>query len=161
MQFNPDPNKQANKVIFPRKSNSCSRPPVNFNNNDFNKYSHHKNLDIVLDSKLGLKFHVDRKIKVYKLISFIRSLSVNVPGNALLTIFKLLIRLHVDYGEILYDKPETENFQNKLEKAQYRACLATTGAMQGTLRQKLYNKPGLHSLSRRRWFSKQIFFIKY
>ena len=63
MQFIPDPNKQANKVIFPRKSNSCSRSPVNFNNNYFNKYPHYKNLGIVLDSKLGLKFHVIQKIK--------------------------------------------------------------------------------------------------
>ena len=37
MQFNPDPNKQGNKVVFPRKSNNCFRPPVNFNNNDFLK----------------------------------------------------------------------------------------------------------------------------
>ena len=33
MKFNPDPNKQANKVIFSRKSSKCSHPHVTFNNN--------------------------------------------------------------------------------------------------------------------------------
>ena len=39
------------------------------------------------------------------------------------------------------------------------ACL--TGAIQGTSRQKIYDKLGLHSLSKRRWRNKLIFFIKY
>ena len=30
------------------------------------KYSHHKPLGTVLDSKLDLKFHVDQKIKKFK-----------------------------------------------------------------------------------------------
>ena len=119
-------------------------------------------MGIVLDSNLDLKFHVDYKIKkCNKLIGLIRRLSVNVPRNALLTIYKSFIRPHLDYGDILYDKPENENFQNKLEKVQYRACLAITGAIQGTSRQKLYDELGLHSLNKRRWRNKLIFFIKY
>ena len=50
---------------------------------------------------------------------------------------------------MLYDKPNNENFQNKLEKVQYRACLAITGAIQGTSRTKLYDELGLHSLIKR------------
>ena len=64
----------------------------------------------------------------YKLIGLIRRLSVNLPRNALLTIYKSFIRPHLDYGDILYDKPNNENFQNKIEKVQYRACLAITRA---------------------------------
>ena len=56
--------------------------------------------------------------KCNKLIGLIRRLSVNVPRSALLTIYKLFIRPHLDYGDILYNKPENENFQNKLEKVQ-------------------------------------------
>ena len=56
--------------------------------------------------------------KCNKLIGLIRRLSVNVPRSALLTIYKLFIRTHLDYGDILYNKPENENFQNKLEKVQ-------------------------------------------
>ena len=77
--------------------------------------------------------------KCNKLIGHIRRLSVNVPRKALLTIYKLFIRPDLDYSHILYDKPENKNFQNKLEKVQYTACLAITGAIQRTSRQKLYN----------------------
>ena len=61
---------------------------------------------------------------------------------------------------ILYDNPNNKSFQSKLEKVQYRACLAITGAIKGTLRERLYNELGLHSLSTRRWRSKLIFFYK-
>ena len=57
----------------------------------------------------------------------IRRLSVNLPRNALLTIYKSFVRPHLDYGDILYDKPSNDNFQSKMEKVQYRACLAITG----------------------------------
>ena len=117
LQFNPDPNKQANEVIFSRKTKNNSHPPVAFNNNVIKKYPHHKHLGIVLDSNLDFKFHVDQKIKkCNKLIGLIRGLSVNVSRNASFTTYKSLIRPHLDFGDILCDKPENENFQNKLEK---------------------------------------------
>ena len=62
MQFNPDPNKQANQVIFSRKSKVYSDPPLTLNNN-VKKYPHQKHLGIILDSKLDLNIHVDNKIK--------------------------------------------------------------------------------------------------
>ena len=158
IQFNPDPSKQANEVIFSRKTNNGSHPPVVFSNSGFKKYPHHKHLSIVLDSKPDFKFHVYQKIrKCNKLIGLMRRLSVNVPRKALLTIYKSFIRPHFDYKDILYDQPENENFQNKLEKVQYRGCLAITGAIPGTSIQKLYDKPGLDSLSKRRWRNKLIF----
>ena len=159
MQFNSDVNKGANEVIFSRKRNESFHTPVAFNNKDIKKYPHH--LDIVLDSKLDFKFHVDQKIqKCNKLIGLIKRLSVSVPRKALLTIYKSFIRPHLHYGDILHDKPENENFQNKLEVVQYRACLAITGAIQRTSRQKLYDELGLHSLSKRRWRNKLIVLCK-
>ena len=40
--------------------------------------------------------------------------------------YLLYINLLLDliYGDNLYDKPNNENFQNKIEKLQFRACLA-------------------------------------
>ena len=93
-----------------------------------------------------------------KLIGLIKRLSVNVPRKALLSIYKSFIRPHLDYGDILYDKPENENFQNILGKVQYRTCIAITGAIQGTSRQKLYEELGLHALSKRRWRNKLFFY---
>ena len=71
------------------------------------------------------------------MIGIIKRLSVSVPRKALLTIYKSFIRQHLDYGDTLYDKPENQKFQNKLEKVQYKVCIATTGAIQGTSRQKV------------------------
>ena len=53
---------------------------------------------------------------------------------------KSFIRSYLDYGDALYDKPENEGFQNKLEKVQYRACLAITGAIRGTSKQKILQR---------------------
>ena len=119
MQFNPDPNKQANEVIFSRKlvSNNLSHPPVKFNNNNITRCSHQKHLGVVLDSNLNFNTHIDQKIKkCNKMIGLIRRLSVNLRRNALLTIYKSFIRPHFDYGDTLYDKPSNNNFQNKMEK---------------------------------------------
>ena len=117
MQFNPDPNKQANEVIFSRKtsSNNLSHPPIKFNNNDISKCPHQKHLGIVLDSKLNFNAHADQKIKkCNRIIGLTRRLSINLPRNALLTIYKSFVRPHLGYGDILYDKPNNENFQKKL-----------------------------------------------
>ena len=60
MNFNRDPNKQVNKVIFCRKTKNSSHPSIAFNNNVIKKYAHSKHLGIDLDSKLDFKFHVDQ-----------------------------------------------------------------------------------------------------
>ena len=162
MQFNPNPNKQANEVIFSRKStNNLSYPPVRFNNNDIVKCPDQKHLKIVLDSKLNFDSHITQKIKkCIKLIGVIRRLSVHLPRGVLLTIYKSLKRPNLDYGDILYDKPKSENFQQKLEKVQYRACLAITNQIQGTSKERLYDELDVYSLAKRRWRSKLIFFYK-
>ena len=87
-------------------------------------------------------------------------MTVNFPRNALLTTYKSFIRPHLDYCNILYDKPNNENFQNKIEKVQYRTCLAITGAIQGASKDEIYDELGLHSLTNRRWRNKLIFFYK-
>ena len=47
-----------------------------------------------------------------------------------------------------------------MQKVQYRACLAITGGMSGTSRERLYDELGLHSLVKRRWRNKLVFFYK-
>ena len=89
-----------------------------------------------------------------------KGLLVNLPQSALLTIYKSFIRPHLEYGDILYDKPDNEHFQNKIEKVQYKAYLAITGAIQGTSREKFYEELVLHSLVERRRRNKIIFFYK-
>ena len=66
-----------------------------------------------------------------------KRLSVKLPQSALLIIYKSFIRPHLEYGDILYDKSDNESFQNKIEKAQCKACLAITDAIQGISTEKM------------------------
>ena len=117
-----------------------------------------KHLGIILDSKLDFNIHVDNNIKkCYRMIGIIKRLSVSVPRKALLANYKSFVRLHLDYRDILYDKPGNQNFLNKF---QYKACLEITGAIQGTSRQFFFDELGLHTLIERRWHGKLIFFYK-
>ena len=72
---------------------------------------------MVLDFKINFNTRIDQKIKkCNKLIGIMRRLSGNLPPSVLLTIYKSFIRSHLDYGNILNDKPDNENYQNKKEK---------------------------------------------
>ena len=161
MQFNPDPNKQANEVYFSRKSNAGVYLPADLNNSPVQLCESQKHLGIVLDKHLNFHEHIAKKIKICnKLIGTIKHLSFHLPRKSLLTIYKSFVRPHLDYGDIIYDNPENETLINKLEKVQYQACLAITGAFQGTSRESLYRELGLECLQTRRWYRKMIFFYK-
>ena len=60
----------------------------------------------------------------------------------------------------MYDKPSNETFINKIEKAQYDAALAITGAIRGTCWEKPYAELGLESLKFKQWFRKLASFYK-
>ena len=102
------------------------------------KCSHQKRLGIILDSKFNFNTHVAQKIKKgNKLLGLIKRLPISLPCNALLTIYKSFIRPYFGYGDILCDNPNNGNGHSKLEKAQHRVCLAITGAIKGTSRERL------------------------
>ena len=63
-----------------------------------------------------------------------------------MTLYKYFIRPHLDYRDIIYDQPFNNAFQNKIESIQYNACLAITGAIRGTSKERLYEQLGLESL---------------
>ena len=91
-----------------------------------------------LDEKLNYNTHIKEKLsKVYKGIVLLRNLFNKLPRQALVTIYKAFIRPHLDYGDILYDKPNNETFINKIDKAQYDTVLEITGAIRWTPREKL------------------------
>ena len=161
MQFNPDPNKQANEVYFTRKTTSHDYLSIRFNCNPVQQCSSQKHLELILDKQLNFNEHIDKKIKVcIKLIGTIKCLSSVLPRKSLLTIYKSFVRPHLDYGDILYDNPANKNLVNFIEKVQYKACLDITGAIQGTSRESLYQELGLESLRFRRWYRKMIFFYR-
>ena len=156
-----NPTRYVSSVFLDKILVTRPTPPFKLYNVSITKCSHQKHLEIVLNSKLNFDTHVAQIMKKCdKLIGLIKRLSINLPRNGLLIIYNSFMRLHVDYGEILHDSPNNENFQSKLEKVQYGACLAITGAIKGTSREMLYNELGLHLLSTRHWQSKLIFFYK-
>ena len=53
-------------------------------------------------------------------------------------IYKSFIRPHLDYGDIIYDKPHNESFKSKIENIKYKACIAITSAIQGKSQEQLY-----------------------
>ena len=56
MIFNPDPNKQAQEVLFSRKIHKSSLPSLIFNNNIVTQSSTHSGM--VLDTKLHFQKHL-------------------------------------------------------------------------------------------------------
>ena len=98
--------------------------------------------------------------KVKKTIGLLRKFQNILRRSALLTIYKTFIRPHLDYSDIIYDKVYNASFHQKLELLQYNACLAITGAIRGTSKEKLYEELGLESLKLRRWHRKLSCFYK-
>ena len=99
-------------------------------------------------------------VNVTRMIDIIERLSINLARDALLRIYKSFIRRHLDYGDIIYDKPHNKSFKNKIENVQYKAFIVINGAIQGTWREHLYHELGLKSLGDREWCCKLTFFIK-
>ena len=161
MSFNSDPSKQAQKVIFSRKTKKDYHPPLAFNNNNVRETDSQKDLGIVLDNCLSFQDHLKMILnKVNKSIEILHKLYNILPRSALLTICKSFIRPHFDYGDIIYDQVYNASFNQKLELLQYNVSLAVTGAIRGTSREKLYEKVGLESLQLRHWFRKLSCFYK-
>ena len=93
MRFNPDPNKQAQEVIFSRKINKIDHPPLYFNQN-LVKSSTHKHLGMVLDTRLDFNLHLKNvQNKVNKTIGLLRKFQNTLPRTSLITIFKSFLTL--------------------------------------------------------------------
>ena len=57
--------------------------------------------------------------------------------------YKAFLRLHLDYDDIIYDKPNNKSFKDYSEKVQYNSTLAITCAIRGTSRERIYNEPSI------------------
>ena len=75
-------------------------------------------------------------------------------------IYKSFVRLNLDYSDIIFGKPNNESFKSRIESIQYKACIAITGVIRGTSRERLYSELGLESLWSKCWFRKFTFFVK-
>ena len=120
-----------------------------------------KHLGLILHSGLSFKKHLDEKIiKAKKYIGIIKHHSNFLPIKTLDQMYKALVRPHLDYCDIIYHIPPSINpppqlptfnfLMEKLERVQYQAALAVTGAWQGSNCSKLNEELGWETLSDRR-----------
>ena len=153
MSFNPDPQKQAVEFTFSREKIEIDHPAILFNDIPEKKVNEHKHLGIILDSKLPFSAHINSAIsKAGKGIGLLKHLSKYLPRHTLNKLYKLYVRLHLDYGDVIYHIPAKvckfiqnqilPNLMEKLESVQYSAALAVTGTWRGTSREKLYTELG-------------------
>ena len=67
-----------------------------------------------------------KKKKTVKGISVIKKLNLTLPHSSLLTVYKSLIRPHLDYGDVIYDQHNNNGLSEKTESIQYNVALAIT-----------------------------------
>ena len=116
---------------------------------------------LILDTKLTFKGHLENKInKCNRITVSIKKLSLIIPRTCLLTIYKVFVRPHLDYDDMIYDKRDNESFKGWLEKIQYNAAPAMLGVIRGTSPERNYNELSQESLADRRWFRRMTFFYK-
>ena len=143
MSFNPDPNKQAQEVIFSRKTKKLNHPPLTFSKSTVSQSTYQKHLGVILDASLSFNEHlISVQSKTNKTIGLLRKLQNTLPRQALITIYKAFVRPHLDYGDILYDQAYNASFHQKLEKMQYNACIAITGAIRDTSKEEICQELG-------------------
>ena len=70
--------------------------------------------------------------KAMKETGVIQKLNKTLPLHSLITIYKSFVRPYLDYGDINYDQPNNKTFTQKIERIQYNASLAITGAIKRT-----------------------------
>ena len=153
MPFNPDPSKQVTEVIFSHKINKVNHSTLYFNASPVTTAPFQKHVGLFLDEKLNFGHHVSEKIsKANKIIGLIKRLHYDLPRKSILNIHKSFVRLHLDYGDVIYDQPNNDVLCSRIESFQYNPALAITGAIKGSSRERLYHDRGLESLRDRRWY---------
>ena len=100
----------------------------------------------------------------------IKYLSRYLPRHSLDQIYKLHVRPHFDYCDVIYHIPNHEDpfsgntavhyLMSRLESVQYSAALAITGAWKGTSGDKIYHELGWETLADRRWYRRLTLFYK-
>ena len=153
MTFSPYLSKQTQEVVFSRKTKKTSHPPLNFNNISVQQVQFQKHLGVYLDDKLDFREHLQNIVqkKINKTISLLHKLENNLPKAPLMIIYKSFVRLHLDYGDILYDQTFNNSFDERLQSVKYNGALAITSAIRGSSREKFYQELGFESLQQRRW----------
>ena len=160
MEFNPDINKQAIEVIFSHKKKKPVHPPLFFNGIPVKRETYTNHLGFILDERLNFRKHIEEKIKkANQGLGLLKFLSKYTTRPVLDKMYKMYVRPHLDYGDVIYHDQIKESMQ-LLESVQYQAALIVTGCWKGTSRIKVYEDLGWESLSERRRFRRLSIFYQ-
>ena len=119
MQFNPDRNKQAQELYFSKKAGNQKLLDLTFNKSNVALSPSVKHSGMLLDSRLNFNEHAKSKTsKCYKIIGLNKKLSIHLPREALLRIYKSFVRPNLDYSDTIFDKPNNESFKNRIKSIQ-------------------------------------------
>ena len=150
MNFSPEPNKQAQEIIFSRKNTASLHPVVYLDNKPVKSTQIHKQLGMIVDSNLSYEHHIKSILNnVNKMIDLLRKFQLITPMRSLIAIYKTFIRPHQDYGDVIYNRAFNESFYQRLESIQYNTAIAITGAIRRTSSEKLFQELGLETLKSR------------
>ena len=102
MSFNPDPTKQEEKVIISIKVFKAEHHGIYFCGSEVETVPHHKHIGLILDETLNFAEHIKEAIiKARRGIGIIRFLSKYVHRDVLDQMYKLYVRPHLDYGDVV------------------------------------------------------------
>ena len=105
MIFNPDLTKQAQEVIFSRKTKKLVHPRLSFNDIPLKNSISRKHLGFTLDAKLNLVERIKNITReINKTKGLLRRFQPVLPRLSLLTIYKILIRSQLDFADAIYDQ---------------------------------------------------------
>ena len=92
-------------------------------------------------------------------VSLLKYLSKFVDRTVLDLSYKLYVRPHLDYGDVIFHN-QRDDLMKLIELVQYKAALIVSGCRQGTSRERLHDEIGWESLSDRRWAHRLTTFYK-
>ena len=97
MSFNSDTSKQAQEKLLSNKATKTNHPNIKFNGSTVQQSANEKHLGVILDEKLTFNGDITSKLTtVNKSTSTLRKIYHYIPRDSLPTIYKLLIRPHLD-----------------------------------------------------------------
>ena len=133
-----------------------------FNHNTVSLTESQKYLEIVLDSRLDFKQHLEiifKKVSKAKLaIGLLCKLQNLLPRKSLIIVHKSYHTWTMVMS--FMTKPYSGTFHRKLGSIQYNAALGITRAIRETSKEKLYHELRFESLEQRCWYRKLCYFFK-
>jgi hypothetical protein len=147
-------------VFFTLKNEHGPRPILYFCNKQITESPSHTHLGLTLTNNLDWSVHIDNILsKASKRMFILRSLSRKLPRKTLQIMYNSMIRSVLEYGCVVFGElPSLPS--DKLERMQYRAGLAVSGAIRNTSYEKIRSELGWFTLEERRRYLQLILVYK-